>query len=100
LIASRYWAGDRVCGEGDQEGITVDDLISGLTIEPHTAGVGAKAVDMRDGSLGSGRIGEVVREKADPITDMQARLRHGRSPSITTLQCKKRAPGVLQARGG
>src|SRR5215210_964229 len=61
-----------------------------MTIELHTADIGAKVVDMRDGSLGSCWIGQVVRNKADPIANMQSRLRHGYYLSMNALQCKKR----------
>jgi len=69
-------------GRYDGEGIAEDDLVSGLTIEPHTAGAGAKAVEMRYGALGSGRIGEIVIGQAYPITDMEVRRCHGRCLSI------------------
>jgi hypothetical protein len=75
----------------NQKRITVDQLISGLAIEPHTADRGAKAVEMRDGSLGFGRIGEVVLSQPNTITDSQARLRHVRSLLDAAPQCKKRA---------
>jgi len=53
---------------------------------------------MRDGSLGAGRIGEVLHDKAEPITDMQACLRHGRSLLMKARQRKKRAPGAIRGR--
>jgi hypothetical protein len=81
-------------GRYDGEGVAEDDLIIGLAIKTDAAGSDVEAVEMRDGAMGSGGIGEIVIGQAYPITDMEARRCHGRYLSIAGQEQQNARPWI------